>query len=91
MTQKIVKKKITFKYHAPEAKAVAVVGTFNGWNAEANSLKKDTKENWSTVVSLFPGSYEYRFIVDGRWKDDPSCELRHLNVYGGYNCVLYVF
>jgi len=91
MIEKIVKKKIAFKYYAPQAKAVALVGTFNGWNAEANTLKKNKEGNWSTVVSLFPGNYEYRFIVDGRWKDDPTCEIRHLNVYGGYNCVLYVF
>ena len=91
MTQKITKKKITFKYYAPEAEAVALVGTFNGWNYEANPLKRNKEGNWSTVVSLFPGNYEYRFIVDGRWKDDPACEIRHLNLYGGYNCVLYVF
>ena len=91
MTQKIAKKKVTFKYYAPEAKVVAVVGTFNGWNDKAHLLKKDEKGNWSAIVSLFPGNYEYRFIVDGRWRDDPSCEIRHLNAYGGYNCVLYVF
>jgi 1,4-alpha-glucan branching enzyme len=91
MTEKIIKKKIIFKYYALEAEAVAVVGTFNGWNSEANPLKKDKEGNWSTIVNLFPGNYEYRFIVDGRWKDDPTCEIRHSNLYGGYNCVLYVF
>ncbi|HET6461712.1 MAG TPA: isoamylase early set domain-containing protein [Syntrophales bacterium] len=91
MSGKIVKKKITFKYYAPEAEAVAVVGTFNGWNSEANPLKKDKEGNWSTVASLYPGNYEYRYIVDGGWRDDPTCEIRHLNLYGGYNCVLYLF
>ncbi len=91
MTEQIGKKKITFKYHGPEAKTVAVVGTFNGWNTTANLLKKDREGNWSSSINLFPGSYEYRFVVDGRWKDDPACEIRHLNIYGGYNCVLYVF
>jgi 1,4-alpha-glucan branching enzyme len=90
MTEKIFKKRITFKYYAPEAEAVFLVGTFNGWNSAANPLKKNKEGNWSTVVNLFSGTYEYRFIVDGRWKDDPTCEIRHLNLYGGYNCVLIV-
>jgi len=34
MVGKIFKKRITFKYHAPYAEAVFVVGTFNGWNSE---------------------------------------------------------
>ena len=91
MAGRIIKKRITFKYYAPEAEEVFVVGTFNGWSSEANPLKKDKDGNWSTLVDLFPGNYEYRFFVDGRWENDPACELRHLNLYGGYNCVLYVF
>jgi len=26
---------------------------------------------WSTTVPLPPGVYAYRFLVDGRWYDDP--------------------
>ena len=90
MTEKILKKRIAFNYHSPEAGKVAVAGSFNGWNASANPLKKNKNGSWSVVVSLFPGTYEYRFIVDGKWKDDPTCKKRHLNKYGGHNCVLIV-
>ena len=31
----------TFRVWAPHADAVAVVGTFNGWNAEANLLRPE--------------------------------------------------
>jgi 1,4-alpha-glucan branching enzyme len=90
MAGKIFKKRITFKYHASYAETVFVVGSFNGWNPGANPLKQDKEGTWSTVVDLFPGTYEYRFISDGRWVDDPTCRIRHINQYGGYNCVLIV-
>jgi hypothetical protein len=56
----------------------------------ANPLKKNKEGTWSTALNLFPGTYEYRFIVDGKWKDDPACKKHHVNRYGGHNCVLMV-
>ena len=53
-------------------------------------MKRNKEGTWSAVMDLFPGTYEYRFIVDDRWNDDPTCEIRNLNRYGGYNCVLHV-
>lgn len=90
MAEKIFKKRIAFKYHAPYAETVFVAGSFNGWNSEANPMKRDKEGNWSTVVDLFPGTHEYRFIVDDMWKDDPTCRIKHINQYGGHNCVLIV-
>jgi len=90
MPGKTFKRRITFKYHAPYAETVFVAGSFNGWNSEANPMKRNKEGTWSAVMDLFPGTYEYRFIVDDRWNDDPTCEIRNLNRYGGYNCVLHV-
>ena len=90
MVDKISRKSITFKFYSTEAKSVFVAGCFNDWNPSANPMKKNKNGNWSTVVKLVPGSYEYRFIADGRWKDDPTCQSRRLNLYGSYNCVLNV-
>ena len=90
MGGKILKKRIVFKYHASYAETVFVVGSFNGWNSAANPLKQDKEGTWSAVVDLYPGTYEYRFIVDDRWTDDPTCKMRRMNEYGGYNCVLIV-
>lgn len=64
MVGRILKKRITFKYHTPYAETVFVVGTFNGWNSGANPLKRDKEGIWTAVVDLFPGIYEYRYIVD---------------------------
>ena len=90
MINKISKKRVTFKFYAPEAQSVFLAGCFNEWNPAANPLKKNKDGNWSTVVSLVSGRYEYRFVADGQWKDDPTCEMRNVNQYGGYNCVLNI-
>ena len=88
MVATVAKKRISFRYDDPEAKAVFLAGSFNGWNPEANPMKRDKTGAWSIVLNLFPGIYEYRFVVDGLWKTDPACEEHHPNRYGGHNCVL---
>ena len=45
---------------------------------------------WSAEVPLNPGRYEYRFVVDGRWQDDPMAARFVGNPFGGLNCVLEV-
>src|SRR5262245_16287269 len=48
-----------FVCHAPEAKAVFLAGTFNGWSPEATPMTRDAEGNWSVAVTLKPGRYEY--------------------------------
>lgn len=90
MNERIEKIKIYFRYHDLGAEAVFLSGSFNGWNPEANPMKKNREGVWSAVMNLFPGIYEYRFIVDGLWKNDPACEQYHLNQYGSHDCILTV-
>jgi len=90
MNEKTTRKRVTFKYCAPEAESVFLAGSFNGWNVAANRMKKGKDGAWAATVNLLPGTYEYLFIVDGEWKTDPTCELRYLNRYGGYNSLLIV-
>lgn len=88
--QKIAKQKVTFTYHEPSAKTVLVAGDFTGWDQAPISLKKDKTGVWKKTVSLVPGRYEYRLLVDGQWHDDPQCLNRQPNQFGGLNCVCIV-
>ena len=90
MRAKSIQGKIKFELSAPEAKEVSLVGNFNQWNSQANPMKKDKKGIWKVALSLKPGRYEYRFIADGNWKNDPSCSFRVANEFGGENCVRIV-
>ena len=84
------KKRVVFALEAPQAEQVLVTGTFCDWQTGSHVLRKDKKGVWRTTLSLLPGRYEYRFLVDGAWRDDPICTERVPNPFGAQNCVLHV-
>ena len=65
-----------FSFRAPEASRVLLIGDFTHWQKRPISLRKQADGLWQTKVSLSPGTYHYRFLVDGEWCDDPECLLR---------------
>ena len=81
---KIATKKESFSLSAPEAKSVSLVGCFTGW--EPINLKKQKNGIWKGSIPLEPGAYEYRFVVDGQWLNDPNCNERVPNPFGDENC-----
>ena len=81
-------KKATFKYMAPEAQCVLLAGDFNAWKPESHPLKRTSNGLWKINLSLSPGRYEYRFLVDGQWYNDPDCKSYAPNPFGGDNCVI---
>jgi hypothetical protein len=74
----------------PSAHSVIVTGNFCGWACEGRPLNRDHNGVWGTVLTLPPGRYEYRLIVDGEWCDDPGCVNRVPNPFGSENCVFEV-
>jgi 1,4-alpha-glucan branching enzyme len=94
MAQKKKKKQVKFKLNAPKAKNVSVAGDFNGWDTKSHPLRPDKRdgsnEMWQRIVRLEPGAYEYRFIVDDMWYDDPNSLERCANEFGCYNCIIRV-
>ena len=68
--------KIIFKLHRPEARDVRVSGTFNDWDPEGIPLAKSSKGTWTVTVPIPPGSYLYRFYIDGEWVPDPDVKGR---------------
>ena len=82
--------KIQFVFPAPEAQRVFLGGDFNDWDTHAAPMKKDKKGNWKITVNLEPGKYEYRFLVDGKWENDPTCTECVPNEFGSVNCIRIV-
>jgi hypothetical protein len=81
---------ITLTFLAPEAKEVNVAGNFNSWRPDATPLKNTGDGEWAVRLMLRSGQYEYRFLVDGQWNEDPGASQRVTNPYGGFNSVLLV-
>lgn len=77
-------------FHHPTAKKVTIAGTFNGWHPEATPLRNVEGNKWATELLLDTGTYEYRFLVDGKWADDPAGTAFVSNEFGGKNAVLDV-
>lgn len=86
----ILIKKAQFEFLAPDAQEAYLAGDFNDWDPTANAMKKDRKGIWKTTLSLKPGRYEYRFLADGNWENDPSCCNCVPNEFGSQNCVRIV-
>jgi 1,4-alpha-glucan branching enzyme len=83
------KKRVYFELDAPKAKDVRLCGSFNDWDPEAKQLKKNKEGRWRTFRMLPPGIYEYRFLVDGEWRNDGQGE-QVPNPYGSQNSVRVV-
>jgi 1,4-alpha-glucan branching enzyme len=74
-----------------QASTVFVAGTFNDWNPAQHPMrKKDDTCCWFCELTLPAGSYEYLFVVDGRWMGDPAANQQVPNPFGGMNSVLSV-
>jgi 1,4-alpha-glucan branching enzyme len=77
----------TFTYADSTAKTVFIAGEFNQWSATANSMQKDPSGLWTADIPLKAGKYQYKFVVDGVWKTDPSNPDAADDSYGGRNSV----
>lgn len=90
MAEKGAKKRVTFKFNDAGARQVFVAGSFNSWDPSAKPLKKDAKGVWKAAIMLAQGVYQYRFIVDGQWMEDPASQDKQVNEFGSFNSVVVV-
>jgi Glycogen recognition site of AMP-activated protein kinase len=81
---------VEIKFFAPEAKVVQIAGTFNGWRPEETQLEHTDSGEWIARLMLKSGQYEYRYVVDGVWTNDPASPQSTPNPYGERNSVLKV-
>jgi 1,4-alpha-glucan branching enzyme len=85
-----ISRKQTFRLCAPEASTVVLVGDFTQWQKDGVPMKKGKDGVWVAKLELKAGNHPYRFIVDGQWWDDPECDLRVPNPFGGQDMVRQV-
>lgn len=82
------KQSVTFEYFDPAARIVTIAGEFNDWNPLARPLKKDRGGLWKIALRLEPGSYQYKFVINGeRWEEDPLNLHRVYNEHGTFNSI----
>lgn len=94
--KKIVRKKVreflpvSFRLDSPDATSVFVVGDFNSWSATPEAKLEKEDGVWTRNFQLKPGLYKYRFIVDGKWQDDPGNSDSEVNPFGERDSLINV-
>jgi len=83
---------VKFSIDWPDARYVYIVGDFNDWKLTDSSRLDSTKKQgfWEKRVTLKPGKYKYKYVVDGRWIQDPDNSKTELNPFGSLDSVLTV-
>ncbi|MFV9550926.1 glycogen-binding domain-containing protein [Algibacter sp. PT7-4] len=72
-----------------DAKKVILAGSFNKWDEQLFKMNK-TKNGWELTLQMKPDIYQYRFIVDGHWMEDPDNPYKTRNEFSEYNSVINI-
>jgi chromosome partitioning protein len=87
-------REVVVRFRDPEASDVRIAGDFNGWVPDKGVRSLIESEGptriWTKILQLPPGTYEYRYVVDGEWRQDPENPQAVASSLGGQNSVLVV-
>uniref|UniRef100_A0A0N4ZR84 5'-AMP-activated protein kinase subunit beta-1 n=1 Tax=Parastrongyloides trichosuri TaxID=131310 RepID=A0A0N4ZR84_PARTI len=60
---------VVFKWQgSPNNKSVYISGSWDNWERKIPLVK--STQDFSTIINLNEGKYEYKYLVDGRWLTD---------------------
>jgi 1,4-alpha-glucan branching enzyme len=74
---------VTFSLERPGAQAIYLCGDFNQWSPVLlRMLRHGASDRWEQRVTLAPGRYQYKFVVDGEGIHDPEA-FENVHNHGG--------
>jgi len=71
-TNRPIRRRVTFLYEDEPGKVVAVAGSFNEWLPDKQLVDKSGDGIYTGTMMLAPGTYEYKFVVNGEWVIDEN-------------------
>jgi len=77
-----------FSFSTQRATKVQLAGDFNSW--QGSPMENIAPGEWVAKLSLSPGQYRYKFIVDGEWITDPANGWREQDTQGNLNSITYI-
>lgn len=84
-------KPVIFTIEAPPDARVQIAGDFNGWRPEVLHFAHDKgRPAWQKLITLKPGSYQYKYLIDGQWTTDPTNNDVIDDCLGGSNSIVRV-
>ena len=90
----LASREVVVRFRDRRASDVRIAGDFNGWVPDkgVRSLVEAEGETriWTKILHLSPGRYQYRYVVDGEWREDPENPEGVASNVGGRNSILVV-
>ncbi|MBQ6915018.1 MAG: glycogen-binding domain-containing protein [Kiritimatiellae bacterium] len=87
--KKTAKKTVVFTVHAEKGKTVCLAGDFNNWSPTAKKMAYKARAGvYTASVKLAPGTYQYKFVIDGAWCADPENVNAVPNDQGTFNSIV---
>ncbi len=87
-------REVMVRFSDTQAGDVRIAGDFNGWVPDKGVRSvieaEDGSRVWTKILHLPPGTYQYRYIVDGEWREDPTNANTAPSATGRVNSVLVV-
>ncbi len=87
-------REVIVRFKDSTAGDVRIAGDFNGWVPDRGVRSLIASEGqtrvWTKVLTLEPGTYQYRYVVDGEWREDPSNPQSEPGPTGQPNSILHV-
>ena len=56
-----------FRFFRPNVRRVDLIGEFNDWRVGQLPMRPDGSGYWTGVLNLPPGTYRFRYCVDGQY------------------------
>ena len=71
--------RVRFEVECPQAARVCLAGEFNDWDPESRRMKRMKKGEslFVAVLDLDPGTYQFKYVVDGEWERPRDVILGH--------------
>jgi 1,4-alpha-glucan branching enzyme len=69
LTEKDGRRGVHFAVWAPNAKLVSVIGEFNDWNPQANSMRPSAAGVWESFVPDIGQGATYKYHIESRYSD----------------------
>ncbi|MFH1419892.1 MAG: AAA family ATPase [Planctomycetota bacterium] len=79
-----------FVVRAEGARQVRLAGDFNDWNPDRAPMRAVREDTFEIRLPLAPGRYQYRYVIDGEWRNDPVNHEVEVNPFGDLNSIVEV-
>ena len=82
---------IRFALAHPDARSVALAGSFNDWSTTSHRMSRQPSGLWTIVVPLPPGEHLFMFVVnEAEWISPPAADDYADDGFGKKNGIVVV-